>query len=481
LQDTRLIKILKTFTSAEFKNFGKFLASPFFSSGRDLIPLYKAIRKFHPGFDAAGLEKETIFAKLGKGKYNDQLMRIIISDMYKASVEYLKYLAVSSDHVRANIQLSDEAIARGLFFLAAQGIDDAEKLVNSDSITDSYFVDKFDIENAKTDYNFFSGDVRYKGSIEKNASDYHMINFLMLASNHLHNMYSIKTNINTEYSGYALVKFLKKAQLELLEPELAGSKDMDAARIYLYYILSHMDENDEHYFYKLKDLLFRNLQLFAFSERRFLLVIYDSLCTKKIFDVDFERYTNERLEAKKKMLDEGMFARDGHNYIGPVRFYSFIMAGISAGDYKWTEMMLDKHAGDVAPEHRASLLNYFKAEICCLKNDFEGALTYTGKVDLSAFFMQPTLYALQLKIFYELNHVDEALSIIDTYRHYIANNKQASVIVRNARADFLKYYHKLLMYKNGKRLYTPARLKRELADSPSLHKNWLIEKLEEWE
>jgi hypothetical protein len=95
--------------------------------------------------------------------------------------------------------------------------------------------------------------------------------------------------------------------------------------------------------------------------------------------------------------------------------------------------------------------------------------------------MQPTLYALQLKIFYELNHVDEALSIIDTYRHYIANNKQASVIVRNARADFLKYYHRLLMYRNGKRLYTPARLKLEVIDSPALHKTWLIEKLGELE
>lgn len=481
MQDTRLIKILRTFSAAEFKNFGKFLASPFFSTGRDLMPLYKAIKKFHPGFDAAGMEKEKIFAKLGKGKYNDQLMRIIISDMYKSAVEYLKYLSVSSDPVRTNIQLSDEAKGRGLFFIAAQGIDDAEKLVNRGSITDSYFMDKFDIESGKTDYNFFSGEVRYKGSIEKNASEYNLINFLMLSSNHLHNMYSIKTNINTEYSGYTLVKFLKNAQLELLEPELSGTKEMDAARIYLYYILSHINEKDEHYFYKLKDLLFRSLQLFAFSERRFLLLIYDSLCTKKIFDVDHERYSNERLEAKKKMLDEGMFARDGHNYIGPVRFYSFIMAGISAGDYKWTEMMLDKHSGDVAPAHRASLLNYFKAEICCLKNDFEGALTYAGKVDLSAFFMQPTLYALQLKIFYELNHVDEALSIIDTYRHYIANNKQASVIVRNARADFLKYYHRLLMYRNGKRLYTPAQLKLEVTDSPALHKTWLIEKLSELE
>lgn len=479
MQDTRLIKILRTFSEDEFKDFGKFAGSPFFSKGRDLVPLYKALKKYYPEFDGNGMEKEKIFAKLGKGKYNDQLMRIMISDLYKLAVEYLKYVSQNSSQLRTNINLADEAIKRGLFFLAEQCINEADKLAESSGIDGNYFNDRFDIENKKTDYNFFSGETLYKGSAEETASDFGLFHYLMLAANHLHNMYSTKTNVNIDYSDYTLIHLLKNANLEKLEPLLEGSRDKNAARIYLYYILSHLNEKDEHYFYKLKELLFKHLHYFVQPEKGFMLNLYDSLCTKKIFDIDFDKYTAERLEAKKKMLSEGVFRREPPNFISPVKFYAFIITGIAAGDIKWVEMMLDKHIGDIAPEHRGSLSNYFKAEICYLKKDFEAALTYTGKVDLSVFFIKPTLFALQLKIYYELNYVDEALSIIDTFRHYIANNKQATTIVRNARSDFLKFYYKLLMYRSGKRQNTPAKIMQELEETSALHKKWLMEKLSE--
>jgi hypothetical protein len=481
MHDTRLIKILKTFSVSEFKNFGKFIASPYFTTGRDLTPLYRVLKKFYPEFTGKGLEKEKVFTKLGKGKYNEQLMRIMISGLYKMAVEYLKNLSVMASPVKTNLMLSESAIARGLFFLAEQHINEAEEMMPGDGIDSDYFENRFEIENRKTDYNFFSDTTLYRGSMEKIASEHTIFNFLMLASNHLHNLYSIKTNINTDYSDYMLINMLKNSQLEMLEPQLSGSKDKDAARIFLYYILTHISSGEEHYFYKLKELLTRHLKYFVPSERRFLLLLYDSLCTKKMFDTDFEKFTVERLEAKKKMIAEGMFRRQPPNFISPVRFYSVIITGIAAGDHEWVEKMLKEHTGDLAPEHRESLSNYFKAEICFLKKKFEGSLSLAGKIDLTTFFLKPTIYALQLKIYYELNYVDEALSIIDTFRHYIANNKQATTIIRKMRTDFLKFYKKLLFYKSGKRIYSLEQLKGEHLDPATLHRKWLEKKLNELE
>jgi len=479
MHDTRLIKILRTLDADEFKNFGKFLNSPYFSTGRDLTSLYKELKKFFPAFSGNGLEKEKIFSRLGKGKYNEQLMRIMISDMYRMAVEYLRILAVNESPVKSKIHLSDEAIKRGLFFLAEQSINDAEELVTKGGIDADYFYNRFEIENQKTDHNFFSGETVFKGNMEMKASECSLFHFLMLTANNLHNFYSTKSNVNTEYSDYIIMHMLNNSSLDKLEPLLTGSKDKDIARIYLYYILSHIDSNDEQYFYKLKALLFKNLHNMVFSERSFLLSLYDSLCTKKIFDINFDKYTAERLEVKKKMLAEGMFRGVNANFISPVRFYSFIITGISAGDVKWVEMMLGKHLTDIAPEHRVSLYNYFKAEICYLKKDYETALQHTSKVDLTAFFIKPTLFALQLKIYFELNYVDEALSIIDTFRHYIAKNKQSTGIVKKARADFLSIYNKLIMYKNGRRANTIDKLNSMITRSDALHKKWLLQKLNE--
>ena len=49
-RDTKLIIFLQTFSKKELSEFEKFIISPFFKQGRDLLPLYKAVIKFHPDF-----------------------------------------------------------------------------------------------------------------------------------------------------------------------------------------------------------------------------------------------------------------------------------------------------------------------------------------------------------------------------------------------------------------------------------------------
>lgn len=484
MHETRLIKILKTFSEDEFKDFGKFVASPYFATGRDLTPLYKALKKFYPDFEGKGMEKEKVFAKLDKGKYNDQLMRIMISDLNKLAIEYLKYISVSSDTVKANSMFSYEAIKRGLFFLAEQSIDDSEKIMNASKVNNvEYFYNWHSIESQKGEYNFISGTQHYKTSKEEKTSDYSLFYFLHHAVHHLHNFYCLKSNANYDYSGYLLVQMLSGANLEGLEHHLSArkekGKESEAVKILLYYILSFINPADEKYFLKLKDSLYKNLHHFDKEFRESMLFHFDVLCVKKIHEVDFDKYTLEAHECKKVMMAEGMFSRVMPSYMNPIRYHNFLAAGVAAGDHKWVEEMVKKHESDLAPEHRVIMSHYFLAEVCCLKNDFNGALKEISKIDSSIFILKPLLYALQLKVYYELNYVDEALSIIDTYRHYISNNKQATTIVRKARTDYLAIYKKLLMYKNGKRLYTPEQLKLEIQQSNALHKKWMLQKATE--
>ena len=179
------------------------------------------------------------------------------------------------------------------------------------------------------------------------------------------------------------------------------------------------------------------------------------------------------------MISEGQFRRQAPNFINAIGFHSVISTGVEAGDHKWVEKMLNAHINDLAPEHRGSFENYFKAEICFLKKDFEGSLSHAGKIDISTFLLKTIVYSLQLRLYYELNYVDEALSTIDAFRHFIANNKKVSAIVSKNRVDFLKFYKKLLMYKNGKRLHNLEKLKTEKLEPATLQKKWLMEKLNE--
>jgi len=44
----KLIQLLSSFTKEEFKEFEKFILSPYFNSSRNLHPLYLALKKYYP-------------------------------------------------------------------------------------------------------------------------------------------------------------------------------------------------------------------------------------------------------------------------------------------------------------------------------------------------------------------------------------------------------------------------------------------------
>ncbi|HEY3249711.1 MAG TPA: hypothetical protein VGK25_01205, partial [Ignavibacteria bacterium] len=68
MKDTKLINILRTFSKEEMKQFEKFVASPYFHSGKNCMPLLKQLQKFYPGFDNEKLTYKNIHKKLYPGK-----------------------------------------------------------------------------------------------------------------------------------------------------------------------------------------------------------------------------------------------------------------------------------------------------------------------------------------------------------------------------------------------------------------------------
>ena len=68
MKNSRLIKILKTFSKEEFREFEKFTASPYFSTGRNLVPFLNILKKYYPAFDSDEFTNEKIFSGLFPGK-----------------------------------------------------------------------------------------------------------------------------------------------------------------------------------------------------------------------------------------------------------------------------------------------------------------------------------------------------------------------------------------------------------------------------
>jgi hypothetical protein len=77
MQDSKLVEILKVFSPKEWKDFEKFINSPYFSTGRDVSGLYAILKKHHPEFSSAQLDKEKVFTALFPSEqFNEKKLKI---------------------------------------------------------------------------------------------------------------------------------------------------------------------------------------------------------------------------------------------------------------------------------------------------------------------------------------------------------------------------------------------------------------------
>ena len=90
MEETKLIRLLKTFSGGEWKKFEKFAASPYFNGGRNYMPLVKELKKFSPGFESPRLTKEHLYGKIYPGKpFKETVVNTMLSGIYSLAEEFL--------------------------------------------------------------------------------------------------------------------------------------------------------------------------------------------------------------------------------------------------------------------------------------------------------------------------------------------------------------------------------------------------------
>lgn len=107
LVDSKLITQLQLLTSAEFKNFEKWLKSPWCNSNKNLVRLYQILKPFYPDFDSQKLTKEKVFAKLYPNKaYNPPWMHNLMSELFKQVESFQVHDAISKNGYESKFLLS---------------------------------------------------------------------------------------------------------------------------------------------------------------------------------------------------------------------------------------------------------------------------------------------------------------------------------------------------------------------------------------
>ncbi len=126
------------------------------------------------------------------------------------------------------------------------------------------------------------------------------------------------------------------------------------------------------------------------------------------------------------------------------------------------------------------MFNYCSSIVEFYKKNFVSSLDYINKSINLTFLLKYNMYEIKLMLYYELDYIEPAISLIDSYRHYLAENKHVTDKYELPRRNFLKIYNMLINLK----LTTVKAKKSEIEERVNsgeniLHIRWINSKIKE--
>ncbi len=484
LSNSNLLKILKSFSKDEILEFEKFVSSPVYNSQGTLVRLYAELKKFYPEFSDIELSKDKLFDKVNPGKeYNDIIFRKYMSNLLKLAERYLIYLENQTKPERQSVNLLDQFDKRNLngfyekLLHQTEKTDKEKKIISNES-----FYNKHLLEEIKVIHNVRTSKLHLMKPDLKISHIYLLMNVLLSSTVYnnmmLVNRKSFKEAEDNNFFGnffkaFDIINYLRIQDcLEKEEKWFVELCNYDNLLMNDPYDLVNLKKMHE-YLISLIPHFNKNLLYTFFSH----INIFYLLNISKGAD-DLKR---KLLDNYKLMISRELYSDGERKFINFSEYKTILYSALRIKEFDWCEEFIEKFKNFHNPGSRDNIVIYSKA---CLKfetGDFESSMNFLSVLNADNVILQLDKNILHLLIYYELDYYDSALSLVDSFRHFIKDNKILSNEVIENHCNFIRYYKTILRLKqNSVNSLDFEYLRKEITFHDNIRrKEWLLEKLDE--
>ncbi len=447
--NNKVINSLKTLNAEEFKRFGLFLESPFFNTNPSIVKLYNILRNYYPAFESRNLRKEKVFKILYPGSsYKDGTIRNLLSDLAFLLQRFLMQSDFEMDSNEKYIRLLrqlDERRINGWFTGIIKKFETSVRKVSN--IGYSYFDLVRQLEERKINYALMRGQQKSICSNVLKRSEYFIYNYVIHLLNQIHDLKINEDSYNAKYK-FNLAKELAdkidfKRVLEVIEatePDLA-----EIFKLFLYEGLAFLKIDDDKYYYEFKKMFFDKLDILNTNTVDSLFTSIENICIEKIYNGNM-KFVEEQFNVFNERLMKKAY-KDETNDFNIYLLRNIVLTAISNDKIDWLENFIKNYSIEIAPEFREDMENFVSALISFEKDAYSDSLNYISRTEDKAEIFKYTFYSLKLKIFYEINDFDSAEYLLDSFNHFVNQNKIVSVRFKNSNKEFIKAYQMLLKIK----------------------------------
>lgn len=469
----------------EMKELGKFIASPYFLRTRDLNPLFKALKKFYPSFTDSELNSKNIFMTLYPDKSydgvrSDNLIKTLSSEMYRMCKDFLVQSEFMNDEKRREYYLLNQLRKKKLgkeFEKDMKRIEEEDKFRNKGSI--EFFIEKILLRSVFRDYSLDNDDFKNTYESALSIGEYTAVMALIKCLRNtdektLAGIYNLETRYNLTEN------LLKHLNIHELIKDMKINNDRFYPYIFTYYLIYRLNtEKSKTVYFELKDHVDKNAHIFGKDELYVLRSILLTFCSIMAAGKEGKQFMREQFELNDGNLKLGFYKRGDNEDFHVVLFRNMVINSGMIGETEWLENFIEKYSPELPEDHRENMINFSRAYLHLSKKEYGKALEYFAMIRLNLFIFKIDVRIFQLRIYYELEHFDQAHSLLDATAHFLNDTEEASPILMDSTRNFIKYFRILLKIKrSGKPCKTQlGYLKKQIAKEEILaSRGWLEEK-----
>ncbi len=463
MHNSKIILLLKTFTDKEFREFNKFLASPYYNQKQEIIRLYQEIRKTAPEFLEKKIQRKQIMKKVfPQESFSEKKYKYVSNLLLKLAEKYISLKETESRELIQEYHLlnayTKRDVEKNYNFILSKTKKEHSLFIKRDA---DYYYQDYLLKNVEEKY-FNQKKIRKNNKYTQQLLDsfdiYYLANKLKYTC-HLINDQQIISSTSDFKLMTEIIQFIDKENYS------------DYPAIHLYFVLYRLlTEDDKKYFDQIKILLSNYNNLFDKEELRGINYIVINFCIKKL---RLNERTDFYLRELYQMYQNGIASNllfEG-NYLSPWTYKNVIKLGLRLELFQETEQFIIQYKDKLKQEFQSNAFHYNMGELHYYKKDFSKALDYLLYVDFSDIYYILGTKSLMLKIYYETDEDEALFSLMASFQTYLRRNTLLSEEIRITYSNFIKCLQKITKEPHQKLL-------DEINNTAPLYdQKWLLEKL----
>lgn len=478
MDNTKLIKLFKTFTQTEFKEFGKFLNSPFHNESLKMKKLYRYFKEYFPHFSGVGFTKENAYFRIyGNRNYEDKKLRERLSDMLSLAENYLSIINLKRDDVKIKFHTLNEFAKRNLPVHFDKKHREIFSILESEVFkNENTFYNEYLLHSKKIEF-YQSSDLVGKRKAFFDEICVYIELFLRYFTTQMLQNYSVINNIKNTVNFRYENKFYEGVINYVNEYSLEKYPIIKALMLM---IKINKNREDSASYFSLKKLYLKYHLKMSKSDN-------SMICTellihaRKMQRAGYPEFKNESFEMLKFQIKNKTYPLE-NGFMKRETFLAAVDTALSLGQIEWTRSFMNDLLKEIAPELRDDIMYWCRGTIFFCEKKYEAALEQFSRVQTGDFVYYFWVKVPVSKIYYELKEFDNLLLLIDSFKHYTSANNLIPEFSRKWYGDYFNILKKLTLLNFKFDEYKLRKLTEETKNSvisSNGNNSWLLQKINE--